>query len=147
LALDAALHALPRFITVVGLVDQGPMRRLLVTISIAALMGTGIAPAWSQETTSGPTAHPMPIVQGQTTVPSGGITSGGAATEATAPPTSPPPPAPLPAGPPAGQQQAEFLSNPAMITGAVAATAIIVCALTCFSHSSGTTTSTTIQHR
>jgi hypothetical protein len=50
-------------------------------------------------------------------------------------------------GPPAGEQRAEYLSNGEMIAGGVALTAVIVCALTCFSSSSSTTTSTVATHR
>ena len=121
------------------------MRRFLAVLSVAAVLGGGIMPAWPQESTEGPAAHPVPILQGQSATPSGGITSGGAATEAPIPP-APPPPAPLPPGPPAGPQQAEFYSSPTFLLGAAAATAIVVCAIACFGHSTSTTTSTTVQH-
>lgn len=122
------------------------MRKLLAAVSIAALMAAGATPAWPQETTSGPTAHPVPIIEGQSATPSGGIASGGAATEAPAPLPPAEPAAPLPPGPPAPPQQAELLSSGPFIVGAAAATAIIICALTCFSHATSTTTSTTVQH-
>lgn len=118
------------------------MRRLLVVLSIAALMGVGLSPTWPQESTSGPAAQPVPIIQGQSAAPSGGITSGATATETPAQS----PPAPLRRGPPAGPQRAEYLSSRAILGGAAAATAIVVCALACFSRSSRTTTSTTAQH-
>ena len=121
------------------------MRRFLATVSIAALLAASTLPAWPQETTEGPAAHPVPIVHGQSATPSGGISSGGAPTEAPAPSPAPPP-ASIPPGPPAGPQQAEYLSNGPLIAGAIAATAIVVCAITCFGHSSSTTTSTNVQH-
>ena len=93
--------------------SPGPMRRLLVTISIAVLMGAGLSPAWAEEPTSGSTAQPVPIVQGQRATPSGGVSSGSAATEARAPPLASPPAAPLPPGSPAGH--AEFFSLPVTI--------------------------------
>ena len=122
------------------------MRRFLSAISIVAILAGGVAPAWPQETTGGPAAHPVPIMQGQTATSSGGITSGGAAAEAPAPAPPPEPLPPLQPGPPAGPQQAEFYAGPGFILGAAAATAIVVCALACFSHSTSSTTSTTVQH-
>jgi hypothetical protein len=124
------------------------MRRSLLALSAAvALAAASVSNTLAQETTTGPAAHPVPAIAGQSaTQPSGGVSSGGATSEEAAPL----PPAqrePLQPGPPAGEQRAEFLSTGAMIAGGVAITAVIVCALACFSNTSSTTTSTVVQHR
>lgn len=122
------------------------MRRILAPMIAAAVLAT--APCFAQQE-SGPNGdHPQPVLQGQSSTPvapPGGIDQAGVAT--------PPAPAPVEAagplspGPPAGEERAAELSNTDLIAGGVAVTAIIVCALACFSNSSSTTTSTTATHR
>jgi hypothetical protein len=120
------------------------MRRRLATIATAALLATG-GPGIAQPQAS-PNTHPAPILQGQSTTPAappGGIDQAGVATPAAAPPA---PAGPLPPGPPAGDQQAQNFSNAELIAGGVAITAVVVCAIACFSNSTSATTSTTAHH-
>ncbi|HEX4079872.1 MAG TPA: hypothetical protein VHX61_13475 [Rhizomicrobium sp.] len=119
------------------------MRWLLGALLAVAL--TGALPSFAQEQ-NGPNAHPEPILEGQSTTPaapSGGVNQQGIATPTAVPA---PPPGPLPPGPPAGDERAAYLSDNALIAGGVAVTAIVVCAIACFSNSSSTTTSTTVVH-
>ncbi len=120
------------------------MRRWIAMTVVAALLGAN-APCVAQQPAS-PNMHPAPIIQGQSTTPvapPGGIGQTGVATPTA---VSPPPSEPLSPGPPAGDQQAQSISNGALIAGGVAITAAVVCALACFSNSSSTTTSTTAAH-
>ena len=116
----------------------------LSTVVAAIFLGATLAPSFAQETTQ-PSVQPVAILAGQSggAGTSGGTTSGGAPAEASAP--APVEQAqPLAPGPAAGEQQASFLASPAFIGGAAAATAIIVCAIVCFNHSTSTTTSTSV---
>lgn len=121
------------------------MRRWIAVTTAAALLGVS-APSFAQPQAA-PNTHPAPIVQGQSetpVAPPGGSDQAGVATPAApAPPSS----GPLPPGPAAGDQRATGLSDTELIIGGVAITAIVVCALACFSNSSSTTTSTTVTHR
>ncbi|HEY3777075.1 MAG TPA: hypothetical protein VGL35_03380 [Rhizomicrobium sp.] len=120
------------------------MRGICGAILTVALFGS--APSFAQ-LESGPNGHSQPILQGESTTPEaprGGIDQAGVAT----PPAVPAADAsnPLQPGPPAGYNRAATLSNADLIAGGVAVTAIIVCAIACFSSSSSTTTSTTAVH-
>jgi hypothetical protein len=119
-------------------------KALLSVVAAAALLSVAVRPSLAQEITQ-PAAQPVPVLAGQSggAGTSGGSTSGGATARA---PAAEAPAEPLPAGPPAGPQQAAFFANPLIIGGAVAVTAIVICAIVCFSHSSSTTTSTNVTH-
>lgn len=109
-----------------------------------ALFASGVMQAAAQEITQ-PAAQPVPILSSQSggAGTSGGTSSGGAPVEAPAPvPMAPA--QPLPPGPPAGEPQAAYFANPAWLAGGAAVTAIIICAIVCFGHSSSTTTSTSV---
>ena len=119
-------------------------RPLLSTVVAAIFLGATLAPSFAQETTQ-PSVQPVPILSGQSggAGTSGGITSAGVPAEAPAP-AAVEPAEPLAPGPAAGAEQASFLSSPIFIGGAAAATALIVCAIVCFNHSTSSTTSTTV---
>lgn len=122
------------------------MRRLTAGIFAAALIAA--VPGWAQQEQGANGAHPQPVIQGQSTTPvapPGGIDQAGVATPPA--PASAESAAPLPPGPPAGAQRAAELSNVDLVAGGVAITAVVVCALACFSRSTSTTTSTTPVHR
>jgi hypothetical protein len=121
-------------------------KSLLSFITAAAFFVATLTPSLAQEITQ-PSVQPIPILAGQSggAGTSGGSDSGGATAPAP-PPAAAEPVQPLPPAQPAGPQQAAFFANPAAIGGAALVTAIVVCAFVCFSHSSSTTTSTTVQH-
>jgi hypothetical protein len=124
--------------------DGDPMRRLCGAILAVALIAS--APSFAQQE-SGPTVRPQPVLQGQSTMPEAppdGIDQAGAASTSAVP--APEASNPLHPGPPAGYNRAATLSDVDLIAGGVAVTAIIVCAIACFSRSSSTTTSTTAVH-
>lgn len=119
------------------------MARPLLSTAVAGIfVGATLAPSFAQETTQ-PSVQPVPILAGQSggAGTSGGVTSGSVPAEALAP-AAVEPAQPLAPGPAAGEQQASFLSSPVFIGGAAAATALIVCAIVCFNHSTTSTTST-----
>jgi hypothetical protein len=95
---------------------------------------------------SGAVVQPAQLAQGESggEATSDGVTSGGAADETPAPPLTAAAPELRP-GPPAGEHQARLLSTDTLIVGGVIATAVIVCAIACFSNSGSTTTSTTVR--
>ena len=110
------------------------MRRWLALSVAIVLLGT---PVFAQQETL-PDTRAAPVAGGQSAAP---------APPAMQPADAPPPSAPLPSGPPAGDERAQDFSNAELIAGGVAVTAVVVCAIACFSNSSSTTTSTTVVHR
>jgi hypothetical protein len=120
-------------------------KSLLSFITAAAFFVATLTPSLAQEITQ-PSVQPIPILAGQSSGAGTGGTDSGGATAPAPPPAAAEPVQPLPPAQPAGPQQAAFFANPAAIGGAALVTAIVVCAFVCFSHSSSTTTSTTVQH-
>lgn len=122
-----------------------PMHRNLFALALATSMfGANVTASVAQKT-SGAVAQPARLAQGESggAATSGGVASAGAASETPAPPPTAGAPE-LQPGPPAGEHQAMSLSTDELIAGGVAVTALVVCAIACFSNSSSTTTSTTV---
>lgn len=120
-------------------------RSLLALTAVVALAAGTMSTSLAQETTAGPASHPLPLVGGQTATPPQGTVPSAMSEQPAR--VSPVPPGPLQPGPPAGVQGAATLSNAVLVTGGVAVTGAVVCALTCYSSSTSTTTSTVATHR